>query len=118
MDPGSHVGYFELTSTTSNVIHLMCAIIFFILLSVNSMFLFTLSKGEKTQYKKKRNIIYITCGSVILICLITLVILFVVMPRETIDQTGLVFIFETIMLEAFGISWLVKGETILRDRKV
>lgn len=56
------VGTFALPSAVSGAIHNIAAAIFFVLLSFNSLFLFTKSDGEKTWKKKARNIIYIVCG--------------------------------------------------------
>ena len=98
------------------IIHYISAALFFILLACMSLFLFTKSKGEKTKQKILRNKIYLVCGIVILlsISLIGLHGLF--------DQAGSplsrikpVFWLETIALSAFGISWLVKGELVLKD---
>ena len=56
------VGTFMLPSSISGWIHNISAIVFFGLLSFNSLFLFTKSSGEMTKKKKIRNIIYIICG--------------------------------------------------------
>jgi hypothetical protein len=110
-------GFFQLAPAVSGIIHLSCAALFFVLLAVNSIFIFTLShdKNNRTRNKIKRNAIYIACGIAILSCMACLVIAQIVMDPDIVRQRCLVFIFETLMLEAFGISWLVKGETILRD---
>jgi hypothetical protein len=113
------VGIFQLSPQLSNIIHLSCAAVFFTLLAINSIFLFTLSKNKNaapTKNKKKRNIVYITCGIVILASIAILVVLLILFPHDEIDKYRLVLIFETIMLLAFGVSWLVKGETLFRDK--
>lgn len=110
-------GIFQLPSNISNTIHLICAIIFFLLLAVNSIFIFTLTDKTKppTANKKKRNIIYIICGCVILAMMILLLI--VMLVPSLIPFIGIVFVLESICLVAFGISWLVKGETLFKDAK-
>jgi hypothetical protein len=35
---------------------------------------------------------------------------------EELENSSVVFWLETLMLEAFGVSWLIKGETLFRDR--
>ena len=65
--------------------------------------------------KKKRNIIYIICGCVILAMMILLLI--VMLVPSLIPFIGIVFVLESICLVAFGISWLVKGETLFKDEK-
>ena len=50
------VGTFQIPQNISSIIHNVSAIIFFGLLAYNSFFLFTKSKGEMTNNKRKRNI--------------------------------------------------------------
>jgi hypothetical protein len=56
------VGTFAIATPTSGLLHNISAAIFFVLLSYNSLFLFTKSSGEKTTNKKRRNVIFIICG--------------------------------------------------------
>lgn len=111
------VGYFQLDPSISNIFHVASASIFFVLLALNSIFIFTLTddKARMTKSKKIRNSIYIFCGIIILISIIALLIIQATVSQNIIDEKCIVFIVETIMLEAFGISWLVKGETIFTD---
>ena len=111
------VGIFQISPFISNRIHLACAFTFFFLLAINSMFIFTLTKSEKipkTRNKKIRNYIYISCGVVILLSLLILFIRSLV--GAEVENSKILLIFETIMLLAFGISWLVKGETLFKDK--
>ena len=111
------VGIFQINPVISNKIHLICAFTFFFLLAINSMFLFTLTKSNdipKTKDKKIRNCIYISCGIIILLSLVILLIRSLVGAEVENDKTLLIF--ETVMLLAFGISWLVKGKTLFKDR--
>ncbi len=113
------VGIFQVSPQASNTVHIACAAAFFFLLAVNSIFLFTLSKKKNavsTKNKRIRNWIYRICGIIILASIAALVALFLLMPPEQIDEYRLVLVFETIMLLAFGVSWLVKGETLFRDK--
>ena len=64
----------------------------------------------KTRNKKIRNYIYIGCGIVILISLAILLIRSLVGAGA--EKSKALLFFETIMLVAFGISWLVKGRTL------
>ncbi|MBI5417581.1 hypothetical protein HZA55_06500 [Candidatus Poribacteria bacterium] len=112
------VGIFQIESHMSNKIHLTCSSIFFFLLAINSIFLFTLSDKDKSLFsrnKKIRNIIYVSCGVVILLSLASIAIFLLVLNQETIIQSKIILIFETIMLFAFSISWLIKGETLFKD---
>jgi len=113
------VGFFQFNPELSNTLHLICSASFFVLLALNSLFLFTLTDKNKemTENKKKRNKVYITCGIIILASLISLVFIKLTVDPKIIDEKKIVFIFEAVMLVSFGISWLVKGETIWRDPK-
>ncbi len=116
VDPPAAVGVFEFTPPVAGILHYGASVLFFVLLGINSFFLFTLSDKEyPTQRKKIRNGVYRACGLVIFASLVTLGI-FTIVLGESLTQTVWTFIFETVMLLAFGISWLVKGETLLADR--
>ncbi len=112
-----NTGFLRLDIGTSNTLHIICAGTFFFLLAVNSIFIFTLTDGKKkpTRKKKIRNGIYIVSGLVIIACLILSGILHFAYGQDYLDTKTWVFILETILLEAFGISWLVKGKTLFRD---
>ena len=116
IEPSTAVGVFQLTHPFAEYFHYGSSVLFFILLSINSYFLFTL--GDKTKWtrsKSIRNGIYRACGLVIFGSLITLLILTIILGHALI-ATVWTFIFETVMLLAFGISWLVKGETLFADK--
>ncbi len=106
-------------STLRNAIHLTSASLFFITLSLISIFLFTKSTGHKTKEKKTRNKIYVACGIIMLfsIALIASVMLLPSPLKENLETYRPVFILEWVALLAFGSSWLVKGEFILKDKE-
>lgn len=106
---GEMVGFFQLPVAISNTVHCASACIFFILLSINSLFLFTIGEKEPTKQKKIRNIIYRVCG-IGMLCALVLMVL----PVSFFAKT---FVVEAIALTFFGISWLVKGQVfgILKD---
>ena len=97
---GQKVGTFMLDASVSNIIHCICAVLFFGLLSYNSAFLFTKSTGEMTKNKKIRNIIYRVCA-VGMIASFSLFLL----PYFYIR----IWLIETIALFFFGVSWLTKA---------
>ena len=114
-----NVGIFLVNDTVSGYIHLVFSALFFILLAFNSIFLFTKhGPGPITIQKRHRNIIYQVCGIVMIfsmLCIITYTSFF----KNTIAwKAHPVLILESIALLAFGISWLVKGHTLLKDKKV
>lgn len=111
------IGLFQLKGGTSDTIHIICASVFFFLLAMNSIFLFTLTDPNKvmTENKKNRNRIYIWCGIVILASLTSLAVLHFVLDSVIMEHDKIMLWFEIIMLLAFGISWLTKGEAIFGD---
>lgn len=118
-DPGvTRLGILQVPAATAGLFHLVFTGAFFLLLAVNSLFLFTKSQDQPmTARKRIRNAIYIGCGIVILVSLGIIFIIYLVAPR-VIEGSSIGLLFETIMLWAFGFSWLVKGEsfTFLKDR--
>jgi hypothetical protein len=110
------VGIFQLSQSTSNYIHLTCAVLFFILLAINSMFLFTRSDVNVTPQKKIRNVIYLVSGIVILVCVLGFLLSFILLSLEQRFDSKILLILESIALLAFGISWLIKGETLFADK--
>jgi uncharacterized protein YacL len=112
------VGVFGLSPQVSDTVHFVCATIFFVLLALNSMFLFTLSNPpeKRTSQKVIRNRIYIGCGIIILLSLGVLA-LFRLLNWQFCQDNHIIFYIETLMLAAFGTSWLIKGETLWKDPK-
>lgn len=115
------VAFFPTSSNNVLVhyIHLVSAALFFIILAVISLFIFTISREPLPDRERKtiRNRIYRTCGVIMLGCIL---LLFVYMVWE--DEFSFlsvfkpVFILETIALFAFGASWLIKGRTLWANR--
>jgi len=97
-------------------IHFTSAGLLFLVLSGFSLFLFTRSKGGKTDNKKVRNRIYVGCGVAMLLC-IALIGLYKVCGKNTVvAKANPVLWLEVLALWTFGISWFVKGETLWQDR--
>jgi hypothetical protein len=90
-------------------LHLVCAGTLFVLLGVFARFRFTKTGGRATTpEKRRRNRVYTICGTMIFaaIGVILLLVTNVINPP---DSWHLFFWLETICVEAFGCSWLVKG---------
>lgn len=102
------------TATGAGIIHVICAGLFFFILAVFSLFLFTRGEENPTRQKLKRNKIYVTCGLVILACLIAIALYHTISHDEN-SKSSFVFWAETLALVAFGFSWLTKGEAIFPD---
>ncbi len=97
-------------------IHFAVATIFFLLLAVFSLFLFTRKQGKPTRGKIIRNTIYIICGSIMLACLFGMGIFFLVHKKNPLESR-FIFWSEVLGLVSFGISWLTKGGTLYPDKK-
>jgi hypothetical protein len=111
------VGMFQLDDNISEIVHLAFGGLFFLALSFNSMFLFTRRHpGVMGREKKRRNVIYRTCGIVMLVTQFFLAIYTGFLRNTSLAGTYPVLILETVALFAFGISWLVKGNTLFQDR--
>ena len=97
-------------------VHFVCATVFFSTLAVYSFFIFTKTDPSRpmTPEKKQRNVVYRASGIAIVVCLVLIGILTFV-PAGPIDELKPVFWLETVASVAFGLSWLIKGETLLKD---
>jgi len=104
-------GIIPLPIKICSAIHNISAALFFLLLALNILMLFTKSAGTKTKEKVWRNAIYRICGIGIL--------LFMAVQAYTSFFAKLdgpyTMINEAAMLFFFGVAWLIKGETILKD---
>ena len=96
----------------NGLLHLICAVIFFLTLAYTAFFLFTKTEGTPTPQKLQRNTIYRTCGILMVGGMGAMVGKEVWWPNTT---QPIVFVSEVVMLWSFGVSWLVKGETFFKD---
>jgi hypothetical protein len=107
------------TNELRQTAHLFFAGAFFLVLAYISFFLFVRSSHRVTPEKRKRNLVFRTCGIVMVAMVLGIILYywgFSDESRQQWRQLRLVFWMESIALWAFGISWLVKGETILKDK--
>ncbi len=112
------VGMFLINDNISEYIHLTFGTLFFLALSYNSMFLFTKRQpGKLNREKKRRNFIYRLCGIVMILSILCLIIYKIFMRETLISKMYPTLIFESIALIAFGVSWLIKGNTFFKDQK-
>ena len=102
-----------LTPNITQWVHYATSILFFLGLAFMEIWQFTkTSDKEPTKRKKIRNIIYKTCG------ITMLVVILVCGAIGTLCKVPFVlYIGEGIGLEAFGIAWLIKGETLFKDKE-
>src|SRR6478752_5345635 len=97
-------------------VHFVSATIFFLALAGFSFFIFTRTDPSRpmTPEKRKRNVLYRVSGILIVVCM-ALIALVNLLPTDAIDDLQPVFWLETVASVSFGVSWLVKGETLLKD---
>lgn len=101
--------------------HYISAAIFLLCLTYMSLCLFTKSdktKEERGKMKKIRNRIYRTCAVIMLGAMA--VIYFggarEIIHEETYNHYKLTFWMEALAVVSFGFSWLIKGETLVKDK--
>jgi hypothetical protein len=111
------VGLFLMDDNISEIIHLTFGSLFFLSLSFNSLFLFTRRHpGVLGREKKRRNTIYRACGIVMLLAILCIAVYTLFLRNTFLAKTYPVLILESVALFAFGISWLVKGNTLFKDK--
>lgn len=95
--------------------HLFSAAVFLVCLAFMSFFVFTkTSPNGTTDRKRTRNFIYRACAIVMVAAL--LIIAWGFLSNSTsYNENHLTFWMETVAVESFGISWLIKGETFFKD---
>jgi hypothetical protein len=108
------------TQQTIGYLHLGFAALFFMVLIYFALFLFTKTDPEKTPTPKKlqRNRVYRICGYTMAGCILLIVVYFM-LPAGTaasVAPLNPVYWLEAIAIIFFGISWITKGEAILKDK--
>lgn len=98
IDMNTPVGLFWLPVNVTRWVHYSAAFLLFLMLALNSIFLFSKSSNQK------KNLIYRICGGIILG-----VLALFGLNAAFFDIKWTVIVNETLMLLAFGVSWLVKG---------
>ena len=112
------VGMFLIDDNISEYVHLTFGTLFFLALSFNSIFLFTKRHSILlTPPKRRRNILYRVCGIVMIVSILCIIIYMLLFRNTFVSGLNPVLFLESIALLAFGISWLVKGNTFFKDQK-
>jgi len=100
--------------------HYISAAIFLLCLSFMSLCLFTKSdkpKDKRGRRKIIRNRIYRTCGVIMVLSLLIILLgTFNIIPTVFYKQYHITYWMETLAIESFGFSWLIKGDTLFKDR--
>lgn len=99
-------------------LHFAFAGAFFAVLVYFSLFLFVKSSSARPVGRKAvRNRWYRGCGWVMAACVIGIIAFKGILGDEWVREHYVVLVLETVAILAFGMSWLVKGEAILKDRQ-
>jgi uncharacterized membrane protein len=119
-DPAAPCRYVNLVGAKSvSSVHYTAASFLFGSFAYFSLFLFTKTAhpGHETKQKKIRNAVYRICGILILVSMVLIGIYHFVDDLQTkLASYKPVLILESIALIAFGTSWIVKSEAVLKDR--
>ena len=103
-----------ISSENSGYIHYAAASLFFFSLAIISFVNFRRTKHPEDFGKMKSHPIYKYCGIIMIVCMLILLLIFILgelhYDVSWSDEYNVTYWFETIILFAFGISWIVKGE--------
>lgn len=99
--------------------HLLCALVFFLTLAYFCLRLFTQTdQRHPSARKRQRNLVYTVCGYTILACVALIPGAWFLIAGTAVGlRLAPVFWLEALAIVAFGVSWLTKGEAILKDRE-
>ncbi len=100
-------------------LHLSFAALLFLTLAYFSLALFTKTASGKnpTRRKLQRNTVYRVCGYTILACILLIIVAALPPVKTLVERLTPVFWLESVAIVAFGVSWLTKGETVLKDEE-
>jgi hypothetical protein len=109
--------YAAAPNTFRDTAHFLTSAVFFTIMAYMLIFLFTkTTPGQQpTKQKLQRNKVYKVCGYLMIIFLLLIAALKIPGIPTALFSYRPEFWFETIVLGAFGFSWLTKGEAILKD---
>ncbi|WP_205703850.1 hypothetical protein [Candidatus Chloroploca sp. Khr17] len=97
-------------------LHLGAAAIFFATLAYFCLGLFRQTgAGTPTRAKERRNEVYTICGYLIIGCLVAIAGVGVLPEDSPITPLAPVFWLEACAILSFGVSWMIKGEALLKD---
>jgi hypothetical protein len=100
-------------------LHLLFAALLFLTLAYFCLALFTKTVPDRdpTPRKLQRNRVYRVCGITILVCIGLMVVIALPAVKTLLEPISPLFWLESIAVLAFGVAWLTKGETILKDQE-
>jgi len=98
-------------------LHGFFALSLFLTLAFFALVLFRKTDYAKspTPQKLKRNIVYTICGYAMLACIVLSILVRFLPGSSSVFNLAPIFWLEALAIFAFGVSWLVKGEAIMKD---
>jgi hypothetical protein len=91
-------------------IHNYAALVLFLVLAYFCLFPFREKAREKGPKGKLRSNIYITCGLVIIGCILAIIVAVNVLSDEVVNRLNIIYWAEFAALFFFGIAWFVAGK--------
>lgn len=111
-------GVFLFAEDVSQIFHVAFGGLFFLSLSFMSIFLFTRhTPGILGKEKRRRNTIYRWCGAVMILAVACIPFYTLFLREAILDSACPILILETAASLAFGVSWMVKGNTLFKDNR-
>lgn len=112
-------GAFSSEDRVIGYFHLGFASLLFSSLIYFCLFLFTKTDPSKPPTKKKlqRNKVYRFCGYTMAVCMLLILVHFAFGDKITLPLNNPVYWLQSLAIWAFGASWFVKGEAILKDQE-
>lgn len=100
-------------------VHYAFAAAFFLTLAYFCLVLFRKTNPEKLMSRRKimRNRVYAVCGYTMLGAMALLLVYGLLLRETRVRDLEPVFWLETLAIVAFGLSWLTKGEALLKDEE-
>ena len=94
---------------TASEIHNYAAIVLFIVLAYFCLGPFRQKAREKGEKGKRRSIIYIFCGSIMIGCIVSAVLAIYTLQSDIVENLRILYWAEFVGLLVFGIAWFVAG---------
>ena len=101
-----------------STLHFVFAFFLFSVFILFSIYLFRKSApgGTKSDQKKNRNIVYLICGIIMIVCIAFIALISMTkFLNEWKIKYHFVFWFESLALFSFGFSWITKAEVIFKE---
>lgn len=96
----------------NSTIHYSAAVLFFAILAYFCFGPFRRKIKGKGGKKGARSKIYLICGTIMVICMLTALLGKLILDSDTFNHLAITFWAEAIALNAFGIAWIVAGKYI------